>query len=278
MEVRELFKEYSDKLQNLYPRQEAQSLVFWLFDHFLGIQRREILRGGKINPIPPDIEKAINQLMEGIPIQYITGMAPFYGRDFKVNPSVLIPRNETEEMVNLIRKENKDPGLQIMDVGTGSGCIPISLFLEMDRPRISALDISGAALDIARLNADLYNAAIDFYQVDILHEMIPVTNLDILVSNPPYVRELEKLEMHQNVLAHEPHLALFVPNEDPFVFYRAIATKGLTALKTGGKLYVEINEAFGQEVCRLLTSLGYVGIRLIQDLNGKDRIIVAIKN
>lgn len=277
MEVRNLFIEYSNQLQNLYPKQEAESLVFWLFDHFLGIQRKDMLTRSIMDQIPPDIENAINRLMDGIPIQYVTGTAPFYGRDFKVNPSVLIPRNETEEMVHLIIQENKTSALQVMDVGTGSGCIPISLALEMDSPRISALDISASALDMARVNAAAYKAAIDFYQVDILQEMIPITNLDILVSNPPYVRESEKLEMHQNVLKHEPPVALFVPNDDPLIFYRAIAGEGSTALKAGGKLYLEINEAFGQEICDMLSSLGYVDTRLIRDLNGKDRIIVARK-
>src|SRR5665811_1326839 len=150
MEARKLFKEYSSQLQPLYPRQEAESLVFWLFDHFLGLQRMDLLQGKEINQILPDIEKAVSRLIAGLPIQYITGTAPFYGRDFEVNPAVLIPRSETEEMVHLIIKENKSSALQIMDIGTGSGCIAISLFLEMDRPIVSALDISDAALDIAK--------------------------------------------------------------------------------------------------------------------------------
>ncbi|MEX2592838.1 MAG: peptide chain release factor N(5)-glutamine methyltransferase [Anditalea sp.] len=277
MEVRKLFKEYSNQLEHLYPRQEAESLVFWLFDYFLGLQRIDILPGNRISQIPPNIEQAITKLMGGMPIQYITETAPFYGRDFKVTPSVLIPRNETEEMVHLIIKENKNPALQIMDVGTGSGCIPVSLVLEMDSPMISALDISATALDIAKTNAITYKTAIDFYQVDILNNGFPITNLDILVSNPPYVRESDKLNMHQNVLDHEPHLALFVPNDDPLIFYRAIAKKGGTVLKSGGKLYFEINEALGQEIIGLLSSLAYDDIRLIEDLNGKDRIVVAIK-
>jgi release factor glutamine methyltransferase len=278
MELRKILKEYSLQLQPLYSGQEAESLVLLLFEYFLGLQRMDILRGMKISQMPPGFGTAINKLRKGIPIQYITQTAPFYGRDYKVNPSVLIPRNETEELVHLIIKENKTSALKILDVGTGSGCIPVSLFLEMDSPVIAALDISSEALDIAKANALAYKAAIDFYLLDILHNDIPITNLDILVSNPPYVRESEKLKMHQNVLENEPHLALFVPNGDPLIFYGAIAKKGKAALKLGGKLYFEINESLGQEVSHLLSSSGYVGIRLIKDLNEKERIIVAINS
>jgi release factor glutamine methyltransferase len=219
---------------------------------------------------------AFSQLLEKKPIQYILGEAPFYGREFKVNASVLIPRNETEELVHLIIKENKKLNLRILDIGTGSGCIPISLALEIPSSKTFALDISKEALEVAKDNAKKHEESIIFFQVDILNEDIPVKDLDIIVSNPPYVCESEKSLMHENVLNFEPHLALFVKDNDPLVFYKIIAKKAKSALKSSGKLYFEINEAFGEKVQYLLEEQGYREISIIQDLNNKDRIVKAV--
>lgn len=278
MEIRTLYKDYRLRLQTLYPVQEAESLVLWLFEHFLGIKRMDILQGKQVS-IPPALEEALLQLTNGRPIQYITQSAPFYGRNFKVNPSVLIPRHETEELVHLILYENQMPCLKILDVGTGSGCIPITLALEMEGADISTVDISEGALALAKSNAETLSAAssIEFYRCDVLHEDFPVWDLDIVVSNPPYVREMEKSSMHSNVLDHEPHLALFVPDDKALIFYEQIADKALTALKPGGKLYFEINEALGDEVVRLLSLRGYHQIKIKKDLNDKDRMVSAIK-
>ena len=276
MKITPLFREYAADLHAIYSKQESENLVFWMLEHYLGLKRRDVHQDKEIDEIPQALEEAMGRLKAGIPIQYIMQSAPFYGRDFKVNPSVLIPRNETEELVHLIIQENKDAGLHILDVGTGSGCIPITLALEMERPIVLAVDISRDALDLAQLNASIHHTAIDFFQLDALEEEFPIKNLDIIVSNPPYVRELEKQKMHQNVLDHEPHLALFVTDQDPLVFYRKIAQKGKNCLKHKGRLYFEINEALGSPILEMLFALGYTELRLLKDLNDKDRIITAV--
>jgi release factor glutamine methyltransferase len=275
--LQEIFKDYSKKLQQLYSKQEAESLVFWLFEEFLGKKRMDILKDQIIDAIPINLIEAFESLLKGKPIQYVLGKAPFYGREFVVSPAVLIPRNETEELVHLIIKENQKPGLGILDIGTGSGCIPISLALEMNAPTVFALDISDEALEIAMLNAEKLNTKVEFRCLDILKDDLPFEDLDIIVSNPPYVRHSEKDLMHTNVLAHEPHLALFVYDDDPLIFYRTIAQKANTALKSGGKLYFEINEAFGKETKNLMEDLGFVEVKIFEDLNGKERMIRGIK-
>lgn len=226
--------------------------------------------------LPEAFLQDFERLKRGEPIQYIIGKAPFYGREFLVSPATLIPRNETEELVHLIIKENPQQGLRILDIGTGTGCIPISLFLEMKEPEVYALDISLEALKVARQNAKSLKAEVNFLQGDILRERIPLESLDILVSNPPYIPEKGKAEMHKNVLDFEPGLALFVPDEDPLLFYRRIAELGREHLKKGGRLYFEIHEDFGPETVDLLESMGYQEVRLIQDLNGKNRIVTAV--
>lgn len=275
VDVRELYRTYSNRLEALYSKQEAESLTTWLLDHFLHIRRAEILHGREVT-VSVELERAMLQLLEGKPIQYITQSAPFYGRDFKVGPAVLIPRNETEELVHLIIGENKGEGMRIMDIGTGSGCIAITLALELHLPDVYATDVSTPALNLAEENARLLQADVGFFQSDILCEDIPESNLDILVSNPPYIREAEKLVMHRNVLDHEPHLALFVPDKDPLTFYKAILKKGKVALKPHGRLYFEINEVLGPEIALLAANFGYGEIKLIQDLNGKNRMLCAV--
>jgi release factor glutamine methyltransferase len=276
MKIKSLFADYAADLYAIYSKQEAENLVFWMFEHYLGCERRDVHQEKEIDEIPQALMDAMDRLRTGIPIQYIMQSAPFYGREFKVNPAVLIPRNETEELVHLIIQENKDAGLNILDVGTGSGCISITLALEMDRPNILAVDISRDALDLAQSNASIHHTAINYLQLDALEQDFPTNNLDIIVSNPPYVRESEKEKMHKNVLDHEPHLALFVTDHDPLVFYRKIAQKGKNCLKVKGKLYFEINEALGQQVQEMLLTLGYTDIRLLKDLNNKDRLITAV--
>nr|WP_306413692.1 peptide chain release factor N(5)-glutamine methyltransferase [Cecembia lonarensis] len=270
--LRQLFSKYTTQLDSLYSAQEAESLCFWLFEEYLGKKRLDIVKDGELQEIPDSLQQAFEQLLEGKPIQYITGKAPFYGREFEVGPEVLIPRNETEELVHLIIKENPQEGLKILDIGTGSGCIPITLALELKQPKIFAVDISPEALNIAERNSAKHGTSVIFRKLDILEEAIPIEAIDILVSNPPYVRYSEKEKMHKNVLEYEPHLALFVFDEDPLLFYRVIAEKGKKALKPGGKLYFEINETLGDHVKGLLEELGYVQVRIIKDLNGKDRI------
>jgi release factor glutamine methyltransferase len=273
-----LFKDYVARLQELYPKQEAESLVLWLFEAYLGKKRMDILKNENLESLPSGLTLAMENLMEGMPIQYILGKAPFYGREFEVSPAVLIPRNETEELVHLILKENPKPELRIMDIGTGSGCIPITLDLELNNPAVFGLDISEEALKIASRNAFLLHSKVKFSRLDILKEELPFEDLDIIVSNPPYVRHSEKEQMHTNVLAYEPHLALFVFDEDPLLFYRTISQKALKTLKSGGKIYFEINEAFGKETKELMENLGFEQVKIFEDLNGRQRMIRGIRH
>lgn len=259
-----------------YSTEEAENLVNWLLEHHLGLRRVDMMLFLEEEDLPEALKKDFEKLKAGEPIQYILGKGPFYGREFLVNKHTLIPRNETEELVHLIIKENPQAGLKILDIGTGTGCIPISLDLEMKSPEVYGIDISEKALELAQKNGVLLKSNVTFLKCDILNEMPNVPELDILVSNPPYVPEAEKSEMHRNVLDFEPGLALFVPDQDPLLFYRVIGEKGKQLLKSGGKLYFEIHERFGSEVAELLTSLGYRAVKVVRDLNGKERIASAI--
>lgn len=274
--TRELFKRYTEELLSLYPKEEAVSLVQLVFFHFLGVEKKDLLLDKKVVEIPVGMELALSQLTKGKPIQYILGEAPFYGRDFYVTPYVLIPRFETEELVHLIIRETTMPAPSILDIGTGSGCISITLALEMPYSRVMGIDVSHESLKVAVSNANSLRAALDFKEVDILHDELPIGPWDIIVSNPPYVRYLEKKDMHQNVLAHEPPLALFVPDNDPLLFYRAITKKAARHLNHGGKLCFEINEAFGHEVKQLIEQEGFSKTIIHKDLQGKDRMVTAI--
>lgn len=275
--ARTLYQSYKRRLLSLYPEEEAGQLVFLLMEHYLGFRRSDILRDREVGILQEEMDRAMQQMELGVPFQYLTGVAHFYGREFHVGPEVLIPRRETEELVYLVLQECKESALKVLDIGTGSGCIPVTLSLEMKEAEVHAVDISPQALERALTNAQKHGAAVDFYQIDILEEQIPISGLDVLVSNPPYVREAESIYMHQNVRDHEPHLALFVADEDPLVFYRVIAEKGLLALKKGGRLYFEINEAFGMEMKRLVKHIGYSQVVVHQDLQGKDRLLAAVR-
>ncbi|WP_339757229.1 peptide chain release factor N(5)-glutamine methyltransferase [Algoriphagus aquimarinus] len=268
-----LFSSWATKL-SIYEKQEAESIVSWLFEHHLGWTRTEILNEADESSFPPKLFEDFERLKTGEPIQYIMGKGPFYGREFFVSSATLIPRNETEELVHMIIKENPKAGLRILDIGTGTACIPISLALEMNIPEVFAVDISEQALEIAAQNAKALGAKVTFTNCDILTQTPEVSELDILVSNPPYIPEQEKSEMHRNVLDFEPELALFVSNDDPLIFYREIAEKGKQLLKSGGKLYFEINEKYGKEVAELMQKLGYSEVQVLKDLNGKERIAV----
>lgn len=224
-----------------------------------------------------DLPKALlidfEKLKSNEPIQYILGHGPFYGRDFLVTEDTLIPRNETEELVHLIIKENPKPNLRVLDIGTGTGCIPITLALEMNSPEVYAIDISEKALEVSYENAENLHTKVNFSKCDILKEKPQVADLDILVSNPPYIPLAEKGQMHRNVMDFEPDLALFVSDSDPLIFYRTISEIGKQLLKTTGKIYFEINERFGKEVSEVMVASGYQNVRVIKDLNGKDRIV-----
>ncbi|MEO8796210.1 MAG: peptide chain release factor N(5)-glutamine methyltransferase, partial [Daejeonella sp.] len=251
------------------------------------INRSEYL-SQKNEPVDMMVETSLisilDELKTGKPLQYILGETEFYDLPFKVNPSVLIPRPETEELVDWIIKDllsRKQTKPEILDIGTGSGCIPIALKKNIPEAKVSAIDISGAALETAIKNSVLNKVEVKFHLHDILNTESGFFNdseFDIVVSNPPYVTLSEKNLMHQNVLEHEPHLALFVDDNDPLIFYKAITKFASAHLKKDGVLYLEINENLGGETVSLLKGFGFKNVELRKDLPGKDRMIRAEKD
>ena len=221
----------------------------------------------------------LEKLKQEIPIQYILGETSFYGLDFFVDNNVLIPRPETEDLVNWIiaeaKKNNISKTLKILDVGTGSGCIAISLKKNLPKTKVFALDISKKAIETAQKNADANDVPIHFIAQNILETQNLDQKYDIIVSNPPYVRNLEKYEIQKNVLNNEPHLALFVDDDDALIFYKKIAVLAQTYLEPNGNLYFEINQYLGQETMQLLADMGFLSLELRQDIYGNDRMIKA---
>ena len=265
-------------LQEIYPPEEVKALSMLICCDMLGLDALDIYMGKDIilsECKQRELENIIFRLQKNEPIQYIRGFAEFCGRKFKVAPGVLIPRPETAELVELIVKEN--PGARhLLDIGTGSGCIAISLDKRLPDADVEAWDISEEALAIARANNEELESRVLFRQRDVLSddwEKSP--SFDVIVSNPPYVTEAEKDEMEANVLDWEPALALFVPDDDPLRFYRRIVTLGRELLLPEGKLYFEINRAFGREIAYMLEMNQYRDVRVIKDIFGKDRIVTA---
>lgn len=220
----------------------------------------------------------IERLKKYEPIQYIQGYSDFCGLRFKVTPATLIPRPETSELVEWIAADHSGKAASILDIGTGSGCIAISLAHKLPESKVTAWDISNDALAVATENSRNNSTKVTFEQVDILSYEPQSAQFDIIVSNPPYIKENEKSAMHNNVLDWEPHTALFVPDSDPLLFYRTIAKRGLTLLKPGGMLYFEINRAHGAETMKILADYGYTNIELRKDFADNDRMIKAVKN
>lgn len=267
------------KLSSHYSASEINSFIRIIFDAVCGYSLTDLILH-KNNILSESVRKQIDQIVNRIdqnePIQYILGKSNFCGMPFTVSPSVLIPRPETEELVELITRKHRDTNARIVDIGTGSGCIAISLAKNMPGTDVCGWDISENALRIARQNAHDLNVAVSFQQTDILHfTPEPKQKFDIIVSNPPYVCRNEQKEMEANVLDYEPHLALFVPDDDPLLFYRTIARIGQQLLTSGGFLYFEINRQFGQETEALLQENGYENIEIIKDISGNDRMVSA---
>lgn len=269
------------ELEGIFPKGEIESLIALIFEKVKGYSRTQLLlsRDEQLSePESREIETIVSRLKNQEPIQYILGQTEFYGLPFYTLPGVLIPRPETEELVQWIIIENHLPAPALLDIGTGSGCIPVALKKNIPRARALACDISSLCLQTVRRNAELNKVQISVIEYDILNNLPPVDFplLDIVVSNPPYVRESEKLLMEKNVLDYEPELALFVPDDNPLLFYRRIADFSLVHLVPQGKLYFEINEAFGKETVAMLQQKGYVNIELRKDINGRDRMIRAL--
>jgi protein-(glutamine-N5) methyltransferase, release factor-specific len=270
-----------EELNGLYPETEIiafTNLIKTKF-RFTKLQMFSFPESPVTGKQAAEIARICMELKTGKPIQYIIGETSFYNCTIKVNSSTLIPRPETEELVDLIIKENRGFTGSLLDVGTGSGAIAIALAVNMPGSAVTGTDISDSALDIARENAALNKASVTFTRSDMLNsDTVILPGTDIIVSNPPYVRESEKSRMEKNVLDFEPHSALFVPDAEPLQFYEAILEIAQRILVIHGKIYFEINEALGKEMSDMLASEGYSEIRVINDINGKERFVTGIKN
>lgn len=277
MYLKDLKKKIQQSLSELYPSEEVQSFFNILSEKFLKLSRVEMALNPDQKISEVNAEKflaALIRLKNQEPIQYIIGETEFYGLSFKVSQHTLIPRPETEELVAWILSETASVEVMgILDIGTGSGCIAISLAKNLPNAKISALDISEETLNIAKENATINKVKVNFYQLDVLTAEALPQLYDVIVSNPPYVREQEKGMMEQNVLKYEPEAALFVRDEDPLLFYRTISQLAKLQLKPGGKLFFEINEYLAEATVLLLKSEGFQNIVLKKDIFGKDRMI-----
>lgn len=273
---------FRDELTGLYGKEETEQFICLCFEEYLGFSRSDLLLKKEATMSESELLKfnfAVKDLKAGKPIQYILGNAWFCGMKLAVNEHVLIPRPETEEMVELIVPEQP---ATILDVGTGSGCIAIALKKKLPGAGVTAIDVSEEALSVAVRNARSNETAVAFFRADILKEQdrarLSGSRFRVIVSNPPYVRLTEKEKMHKNVVGYEPHLALFVNDDDPLLFYKAISDLALKCLTPDGKLYFEVNEAFGAEVKALLEAKGFHRAEVIKDISGKDRIVRAFRN
>ena len=276
-----LFYEIKKALAGHYPEAEASALAKMLLVEKFGFTTLELFGGKDKEVFKKDLDvlnEMLGRLQNNEPIQYIIGHETFCGLTFDVNHHVLIPRPETQELVDWIVNDIKGSATcRILDVGTGSGCIAVSLAKRIPCAEVEAWDISDGALEIARRNAELNHVTINFQLQNALDAEISFPSYEIIVSNPPYITEKEKKDMESNVLEWEPHTSLFVPDTDPLLFYRKIAQMGVNALVKGGALYFEINRAYGDETMEMLDVLGYRQIELKKDMFGNDRMIKAIK-
>jgi|TARA_R110000772_G_scaffold229095_1_gene339913 release factor glutamine methyltransferase len=280
MLLKEIKNIYHLELDPLFPKEEVDSFFYLVIDHYLGLERfilamQPNLVVSKENEDP--LFFALSQLKQERPIQHILGKAHFCELEFRVDENVLIPRPETEELVywiiNEVQKGDPREEVKILDIGTGSGCIAISLAKNLPNAKVYALDISKKALQIAGENAMDNGVDIVFLEADILSLEGFKDKFDVIVSNPPYVRELEKLEMKNNVVEHEPGLALFVSDGDPLIFYKKITRFALSHLKKGGVLFFEINQYLGEEMKQLLEAENFSEIELRKDMFGNDRML-----
>jgi release factor glutamine methyltransferase len=275
-------KMFQESLAGVYDPEEARVLASITLGHLSGLTRSQLLVN-RHQALSPETESSLvfilDDLRTGKPLQYILGETEFYGLRFFVDSSVLIPRPETEELVHWILQvvsSNRSEYHSLLDIGTGSGCIPVAVKKHAPELTVTAVDISFAAIETALRNAVLNQTAITFRQMDILESPGPLTGkFSIIVSNPPYITDREKEQMHPNVLEHEPHTALFVGDTDPLLFYRRISEIAISHLEPNGWLFFEINEYLGEETVSLLMDKGFRSIELKKDLNGRDRMIKA---
>lgn len=281
--IREARTQFQESLQSTYPREEIDAILYLALSHLTDLSKAQLKaypEKNLSNSQQTHLQVILSNLQSGQPIQYLLGETEFYGLTFKVSPSVLIPRPETEELVDWALKtaiEKELSNLKILDIGTGSGCIAISLKKKLAAAEVFAMDLSADALKTAQVNAELNATSIHFVQDDILNpsRLSHLNLLTLIISNPPYVTPEDKMRMHKNVVDFEPYTALFVPQEDPLLFYRAIADFSLIHLEKGAYLFLEINESFGLETVELLKLKGFQKVELRKDMQDKDRMIRA---
>jgi release factor glutamine methyltransferase len=283
--VKDAYFKFKENLTTLYSVAEADAITSLVLTELTGYSKA-YLKAFIDTEITVDqngkLEALLTELKTGRPVQYILGYTEFYGLRFLVNESVLIPRPETEELVEwILNTVNKDKSNNLLDIGTGSGCIPVTLKTQMPESDFFAVDISRDALNTAKRNAELNNVDVTFVEADALDLKVPLIarqTFTVIVSNPPYVTMTDKKQMHRNVFEHEPPTALFVPDNDPLLFYDAIARFSADHLIRGGYLFFEINESYGKETVAMLADTGFENIVLRQDMSGKDRMIRALWN
>jgi len=284
MNIQSAFTYITQAITPLYEAREAANIAHLVVEHITGLSKldRIVYKDRTLEPgQQARLEQAVGALLEQQPVQYVTGTAWFYGMELMVNPQVLIPRPETEELVEWIVNDVRTGGsadMRMLDIGTGSGCIPLALKKELPAAGVWGIDVSVGALETAKANATQQQLDVRFEQVNVLDEQATAVLpfFDIIVSNPPYIKQSEHTGMQQQVLAYEPSLALFVPDEDALLFYRVIAVLAKRKLAQGGSLYFEINEALGNEVVALLEASGFKNVMLKQDIFGKDRMVKAV--
>lgn len=293
MVIKNYKNRFLQALSSLYDEKEVESFFYLTLEKLHQKKRIDLALQPDLSMDETQLsqwETVLTELKIYKPIQYILGETEFYGLPFLVNENVLIPRPETEELVELIlveSRKSKVESLKILDIGTGSGCIPVSLKKNLPSAEVFAIDVSTNALEVAQKNAEINGVEVNFIQTDILKvndlKKLPTSNFqlpasfDIIVSNPPYVRNLEKAEINPNVLEFEPHLALFVEDNDALLFYRKITELAKSHLAENGKLYFEINQYLGKETVALVESYGFKNVQLIKDIYGNDRMISAEK-
>lgn len=277
--MKETLRHIREVLVPRFGNGETEAIIRLIFHHLKGWNTTDIvINSDKVlsEYTRERIEKILERLMNGEPIQYVTGEAYFYGMDLMVTTDVLIPRVETQELVDLIVKKYEGvDDLRILDVGTGSGCIAIALARNLPFASVTGIDISARALDVARENGQRLKAKVDWVKVDVFDYVPAAESFDIIVSNPPYVMMSEQVDMEANVLEHEPWEALFVPDNDPLRFYKAIAEMGRKALKVGGTIWFELNAKLAEETAKLIEGFGYENVKLERDIAGKWRFLEA---
>ncbi len=269
----ELYQSLLNKLTISCGRGEKRSMIQWLMEDRTGLSATEIFAGKMTDRSMKDFDEDLRRLNQGEPLQYILRYAHFRGRRYEVSPDVLIPRPETELLVDHVLGFLRQKAPHVLDIGTGSGCMAISLALELQEAQVSATDVSRSALEIAQRNALQLDARVQFRLHDILREDLSFGSWDAVVSNPPYIQKQEESSLSPSVALHEPHLALFVEDHDPLQFHRAIAERSLSVLKPGGFVLMEINEKLGDITASVVAKVGYQRVTVHKDIDQKDRFV-----